>query len=184
MTETAYSEPKLRELVLYVAHRLRDDRAGGATKLNKVLYFAEFAHVRRTGRSITGAQYQKLTQGPAPRRLVPIRDALIRSGAAELVTETFLGYEQHRLVPRASADVSLFTDDELATVDGVLRDLRHLTAKQVSDLSHAEPGWHLVDDGEVIPHAAALLAPEYVQTPTSERLARAIAERHGATPAR
>jgi len=184
MTEIPYDEPKLRELVLYVADQLRDDRAGGATKLNKVLYFAEFAHVRRTGQSITGAQYQKLAQGPAPRRLLPIRDGLIRSGDAELVTETFLGYEQHRLVPRKPADVSLLTDDELASVDAVLRDLRHLTAKQVSDLSHAEPGWNLVDDGDVIPHASALLAPEYVETPTSERLARAAAERYGFTPSR
>ena len=47
MNQIRYDERKLRELVLYAAARLRDDRAGGATKLNTVLYFAEFARMRR-----------------------------------------------------------------------------------------------------------------------------------------
>lgn len=178
MSAETYNEPKLRELVLYVADRLREDRAGGATKLNKVLYFADFAYIRRTGASITGTVYQKLPQGPAPKRLIPLRDALIAAGDAELVTESFLGYEQHRLVARRQADVSMFDPAELACVDEVLTDLRHLTAKQVSDLSHAEPGWTLVEQGDVIPHAAALLAPQYVDTPTSNRLARDVALRY------
>ena len=37
MGRVEYDERKLRELVLYVAERLDQDRAGGATKLNKVL---------------------------------------------------------------------------------------------------------------------------------------------------
>jgi hypothetical protein len=179
MSEIRYDEAKLRELVLYTAARLRDDRAGGATKLNKVLYFAEFAHMRRTGVPITGADYQKLPQGPAPRRLRPIRDALVAAGDAEIVSESFLGYEQHRLVPSRVADTSLFTTGELATVDEVVEDLRDLTAKQVSDLSHAEPGWQLVDDGETIPFAAAFIAPEHVDTPTSEQLSRDVARGRG-----
>jgi hypothetical protein len=178
MSAATYNEPKLRELVLYVADRLREDRAGGATKLNKVLYFADFAYIRRTGSSITGAVYQKLPQGPAPTRLVPLRDALIAAGDAELVTESFLGYEQHRLVARRPADLSMFDPSEIACVDEVLTDLRHLTAKQVSDLSHAEPGWAIVEPGDVIPDAAALLAPQYLDTPTSDRLVHEVAARY------
>lgn len=41
-----YDETKFTELLLYVAGRLADDRAGGATKLNKVIFFTEFTHVR------------------------------------------------------------------------------------------------------------------------------------------
>lgn len=162
-----YDEAKLAELVVLVAGRLSDDRAGGATKLNKVLYFADFAHFRRTGRSITGAEYQKLPQGPAPRRLLPVREKLLRDHSVELRIETFLGYTQHRLVPLRDADAAIFSAEELETVDEVLADLRNLTAKQVSDLSHAEPGWLLVDEGEVIPYEASLIAPR----------------QHGATPA-
>lgn len=176
--DVIYDERKLTELVLYVSKRLETDRAGGATKLNKVLYFADFAHVRRTGRPITGAEYQKLPQGPAPRRLLPVRTALVERGDAEVRRETYLGYEQHRLVAKRDPDLSVFDADELESVDRVLEDLAHLTAAQVSSLSHAEPGWLLVDEGETIPYAAALIAPEQIHTPTSKRLATEVADRY------
>ena len=130
--KVAYDEGKLTELVMYVADRLREDRAGGATKLNKILFFADFAHVRRTGEPITGAQYQKLRQGPAPRRIKPVRDALVAAGAANVVREEFLGYELHRLVPLRTPDLSVFTKVELDTIDQVLADLDGLNARQVS----------------------------------------------------
>jgi uncharacterized phage-associated protein len=174
-----YDEAKFIELVLYVADRLRDDRAGGATKLNKALYFADFAQVRRTGRPITGAEYQRLPHGPAPRRLIPVRRLLIQRGEADVRTESFLGYEQQRLLPRRPPDTTLFTDDEMATIDGVLDDLAHLTALQVSDLSHEEPGWRLTRDGEVIPFETALIAKHQPVTPTARALAADVTRGYG-----
>jgi uncharacterized phage-associated protein len=162
-----------------VAGHLHSDRSGGATKLNKVLFFADFAHVRRTGRPITGAAYQKLEHGPAARRLRPVRDDLIAKGEAELHEEEFLGYQQHRFVPLREADLTVFTTDELATINKVLADLDGLNARQVSDLSHDEAGWRLVDFGDDIPYEAALVGARQVSTPTSKRLEREVAERLG-----
>jgi uncharacterized phage-associated protein len=174
-----YSEAKFTEMVLYVAARLRDDRSGGATKLNKVLYFADFAHVRRHGRPISGAEYQKLPQGPAPRRLKPVRQRLVDGGDATVETEDFLGYTLHRLVPGREADVSVFDADERATLDKVLDDLAGMTAAQVSELSHQEPGWRLCDEGETIPYQMAHAGNPQIVTPTARRLARDVAERYG-----
>ena len=181
--KAVYDESKFIELLLHVAELLGSDRAGGATKLNKVMFFADFAHVRRTGVPITGAEYQKLAQGPAPRRLKPVRDALVAAGEAQLVREEFLGYELHRLVPLRTADLSVFTATELATIEQVLADSHGLNARQVSDLSHEEAGWRLVDDGDVIPYEAALVGARQVSTATSHRLQREAAEQHGLLPA-
>lgn len=178
-----YDERKLTELLIHVADRLASDRAGGATKVNKVLFFADFAHVRRTGSPITGADYQKLEHGPAPRRLKPVRDRLIADGDADLRAEDFLGYVVHRLVPNRAADLSLFSVDELATIDKVIEDLEGLNARQVSDLSHEEAGWRLVEMGEVIPYEAALVGSPQVSTPTGRRLQQEVAEQHGLLPA-
>lgn len=178
-----YDERKFTELLLYVAERLQSDRAGGATKLNKVMFFADFAHVRRTGTPITGAEYQKLPQGPAPRRLKPVRDSLTASGQARVATEEFLGYELHRLVTLRPPDITVFSAVELETIDHVLADLEGLNARQVSDLSHEEAGWRLVDEGDVIPYEAALVGARQASTPTSQRLQREVAERHGYLPA-
>lgn len=157
-----YDEAKLAELLLYVADRLADDPAGGATKVNKVLFFAEFAHMRSHGRPISGAEYQKLERGPAPRRLKPVRRSLVDAGAAEVVEETYLGYQQHRLRALRPADLSLFSDSEIRSVEQVLAELRGRSARDVSDLSHTELGWQMVDDGETIPYEAAYLRPPVV----------------------
>lgn len=178
-----YDEHKFKELLPYVADRLSGDRAGGATKVNKVLFFADFTHVRRTGTAITGAEYQKLPQGPAPRRLLPVREQLLASSEARLVRDEFLGYEVHRLVPVRAADTSVFTASELETINGVLADLEGLNARQVSDLSHDEAGWQLTSDGEIIPYESALVGARQVRTPTSERLEREVAATYGLAPA-
>lgn len=177
--EVRYDEAKFTELVLYVAGRLRGDRAGGATKLNKVLFFAEFTHLRRHHAVISGCEFQKLTHGPAPRQLLPVRRRLLAAGEAELVEEDFLGRPQQRLVPRRPADLSAFTKEELASVDDVLEQLGGMTGTQVSELSHQEPGWRLTEIGETIPFATAFLDFPQVTTDTSARLEAEVAERYG-----
>jgi len=153
-------EAKLAELILYVADKTRADHRGGAVKLNKYLYFAEFSAVRRLGHPITGVAYQKLARGPAPRRLVPIRDALIANGSARLQRrQDAFGYEHTDLIPLRHPDLSRFSGEEIRIVDEVIDELLSLTGAQVSDLSHREAGWIMVKVGDTIPYELALVAP-------------------------
>ena len=48
--QATYHERKLTELLLYVAERLTTD-VSGAAKIDKVLYFADFAHGFRQQRN-------------------------------------------------------------------------------------------------------------------------------------
>jgi Protein of unknown function (DUF4065) len=178
-----YNESKFTEMLVHVAGRLASDRNGGATKLNKVLFFADFSHVRRSGSAISGAEYQKLQHGPAARRLKPVRDKLVAAGEMRLAREEFLGFEVHRLVPNREASLAAFSSAELETIDRVLHDLDGLNARQVSDLSHEEAGWHLVEFGDVIPYASAPVGSRQVSTPTSRQLQHDVAERYGLLPA-
>ena len=177
--DVAYDESKFAELLLHVASRLHDDRAGGATKLNKVLFFVEFTHLRRHQRVVSGCEFQKLPHGPAPHQLLPVRRRLIDSGAAGLIEEDFLGRPQHRLVPKRAADLTQFTAEELQTIEDVLAEFARMTGTQVSELSHQEPGWRLTEIGEVIPFSTAFLDFPQAPTPTSERLSKSVAERYG-----
>ena len=165
-----YREDKLSELVLYIAQRILGDRAAGATKVNKYLYFADFSAVRRFGRPITGAEYQKLPFGPAPRRMAPVRERLVRNGDVRLEERMdALGYVHHELVPLREPRTELFTEEELRLVDEVIEQLRASSAAEVSRLSHREAGWQMVGDGETIPYELAfVLAPEQAEpTPRS-----------------
>ena len=61
---------RLAELILYIAEKCEHDPGFGAVKLNKILAFADFSSYFETGKPITGAEYMRLPQGPAPRRLL------------------------------------------------------------------------------------------------------------------
>ncbi len=173
------NEGKLAELVLYIAKRLLDDPKGGATKINKILFSAEFAHMRLHGVPITGVEYQKLAQGPAPRRLLPVRDRLIGQGSAELVRDRYLGYPLDRLVPRREPNLELFTADEIDQVDQAIEALWNKTAAEVSELSHREVGWQMVATGETIPYEAAFLAPRFEVTESMRQHAEQLAKQLG-----
>jgi hypothetical protein len=166
-------EDKLAELLLYVA----DQSAAGSAKVNKILFFAECTHVRRTGRPITGVEYQKIERGPAPRRLRPVRTDLVRQGSARVQEEMYLGYVQHRLVPLRPAHTELFEPSELEAVDEVLAMYHAHTGADLSAISHEEPAWPLFAEGETIPYAVAFLSGD---TPGESVLAHAkeLAERY------
>lgn len=173
-----YDEAKFAEFLLYVTRRLEGDPAGGAVKLNKVLFYAEFAHVRAHGRPITGAEYQKLENGPAPRRLLPVRQRLIERGDAELRTETYLGRSQKRLVALREPDETRFGPEELRAVDEALTELHGRSATDVWQLSHGEVGWRMVGDGDTIPYEAAYLRPAVRTEAVREHARRLAAERN------
>jgi hypothetical protein len=168
-------EEKLGELILYAAGQLRDDPTGGAVKLNKVLFFSECSFVRSHGVPITGAAYQKLPQGPAPRQLVPVRERLIASGAATLEVSEYFGKPQHRLIPRREPDSDALSKDEMDTVDQVIHALWGKTGAQVSDVSHRELGWQMVDEGEDIPLSTAYLPRKAVMSEAARQRARELA---------
>lgn len=176
VTETG-SETKFAELLLYVAYAVADDPTGGATKINKILFFSDFAHYRKHLTPITGVSYQKLANGPAPRRLLPIRDSLVAGGDAEIVQDSYLGYRMIRLRPLRVARVDLFTDEELRDVDQVVSWLWAKTAREVSVISHDEMGWKMVEEGDDIPYSAALLAKSAPLTDSIRSHARTLAER-------
>ena len=83
--EFRYDEDKFRELILYIAHKCSDNPGFGDTRLNKVLFFSDAFALQYLGEPVTGARYQKLKYGPAPRALLPVRREM--EAAGDLRTE-------------------------------------------------------------------------------------------------
>lgn len=148
---------KFNELLLYIAEKSETDRRFGATKLNKLLFYADFAYYRYRGKSITGHSYQKLEHGPAPRAFVPVVKQMEEDGECKVVERVHYGRPQKRLVALRRPDLSVFSADEIAFVDALIRDLWPLSAKEVSEKSHEFIGWKLANFGETIPYQATLV---------------------------
>ena len=131
---------KFKELILYTSERLANDPWFGATKLNKVLYYADVYSWQELDVPITGARYFRLDNGPAPRALLPIRREMMDHGELRIEQRTTKGKPQHRTIPLRSANRELFSPKEVAIMDRVIEELRPLTASEVSKRSHTA-GW-------------------------------------------
>ncbi|MGD2059276.1 MAG: Panacea domain-containing protein [Acidimicrobiia bacterium] len=172
-----HEEDKTAELVLLVAKHTEDDPTAGSTKLNKILYFAEVSHLRRTGQPITGSEYQKQPHGPTLRRMPPVVRQLENEGAAKEVEEDYFGYAQKKLVALRDPDLSGFSAIEIESVMDMIRQFWGKSAKEVSDISHEDPGWRAVDIGETIPLELAFVTQPEVTEAIRER-ARQLASDH------
>lgn len=132
-----FNEQKLKELILYIASQCKEDVFFGATKLNKLLFFADFLAYERLGRPITGADYMVIEHGPAPRRLIPLREEMLEDGDICIEQRPY----QTRIVASREPNLGDFSRKELAIVDYVIRVLRDIDAESVSDLTHQLPAW-------------------------------------------
>ena len=165
MFRPEFDSRKFRGMILYVADHARrtGDKYFGAVKLNKILYYSDFIAFQRFNFPITGASYQKLREGPAPRELLPERKSMIDAGLVELKQVPVFNYVQSRLVPLADSvdPLQWLTQDEVDVIDLVLAEFNGMTGAELSERSHKEQGWILADEGEYIPYETASLEPMY-----------------------
>lgn len=143
---------KLQEILLYIATESSDDPYFGATKLNKILFVADFSAYAYLGESITGATYVHQSYGPVVRELPAAQQALLEGNRAHIVERGHLNYTQKRLTPKSSPNLSLFSRDELDIVNEAIRQVEQMTATQLSDWTHTLQPWLASAVGEVIPY--------------------------------
>ncbi len=160
-------DEKLRQLILYIAKASEEDPYFGSVKLNKLLFYADFLAYVSYGKSITGQEYRKLREGPAPRRLLEIREAMIQAGDLELVSVPVGPYTQLRPQAKRDTDLVAFTAEELLLIDSMVGEYFGTRAADISRDSHTFLGWQLVEENETIPYEYALLAK--FEPPESEQ---------------
>ncbi len=154
---TKAKSKKFRELILYVARETEADPKCGKTKLYKILFYSDFWAYSKLGHSISGQEYQKLENGPAPRRAYPEIKAMLASQLCAWGVRDYFGREQQKLLALREPDLSEFTGEEISIVRDVIRILWPYGASEVSDLSHRFIGWQLAEQGEIIPYSTVSL---------------------------
>lgn len=149
---------RLKDMVHYVVRHTTPERLG-ATKLNKVLWFADVMHYRLHGRTISGATtYQKNHYGPTPEGIGHVLSELKKDGAiAERGSMTPAG-PRREYVWLEDVDASVFTAEEVDTILQVIEWATQMSAKEISDLSH-DTLWEETPLGCAISVAAASVSP-------------------------
>ncbi|WP_158531560.1 Panacea domain-containing protein [Hyphomonas sp. GM-8P] len=169
---------RFRELVLYICKKCENQEYFGATKLNKILYYSDFAAYQRLELPITGAAYRKLKFGPAPEAMVPIRDEMIENGLVRIDERNYpSNRNEKRLIALREPDVSLFIRAEIEIVDEIIEKFKHKNGTEVSDLSH-DIRWKTVEMNTLMPYDMVWLSDEPVTQEDIKRT-RELAKQYG-----
>lgn len=144
---------KLAAAAHLVIARLPPDSLG-ATKLNKILWFADCEHYRRHGRSLTGeTEYVRRDNGPCPLGMPGTIEALKRSGQIAEALQPISNYVRREFTALAEPDVSAFTAEEVDILLSVALEIAPMSARQASDMSH-DALWEATYSGERMSVAA------------------------------
>lgn len=118
------------------------------TKLNKLLFYADFLHFKYHGVSISGTTYNRLQYGPVPERY----NTLFESIPAIEMVENDYGI---KAITNRSIGGSTFTESEFTILQMVSEKFIAMNAKQIADYSHQEKCWIEVEHNEKIPYSYA-----------------------------
>lgn len=126
------------------------------TKLNKLLWYADFLHFKRHAVSITGAHYAHCPHGPTLDKF-DVLFAYMKDGARELRAEDRFSGDLTWEVLRAvhEPNLTLFSDTELHTLSEVKTKFDGYSSNRLSELSHAEKGYKETNDGDLISYTYA-----------------------------
>ena len=114
------------------------------TKLNKVLFYADFFMFKQSGFSMSGVQYRAIPMGPVPNNFNSIFEYLANKGELAISYTNFANGgagEQFRPNPNKTFDKKLFTESELKILESVVERFKNTSTDEIIEISHKEKAW-------------------------------------------
>lgn len=140
---TGYVKPnlsKLAEMVVFFAEKMQPYK----TKLNKLLFYADFSMFRKTCFSISGTQYKAISMGPVPLHFNSLFDYLARNGDVDINYTTFpdggIG-EQFKPYLNRKFNPEIFTEMEREIIESVALRFKDTSTDEIIEISHREKAW-------------------------------------------
>ncbi len=140
---SGYRNPSLEkftEMVVYFSHNLSPFK----TKLNKLLFYADFSMYKQSCFSISGVRYNAINMGPVPNNFQSIFEYLANTNEIEIYTTEFPnGYtgEQFKVRKDRVFNAKLFTENEIETLEKVAALFKDTSTTDIIELSHLEVAW-------------------------------------------
>jgi Protein of unknown function (DUF4065) len=148
----ARSPQKFRELILYLAKLSETDPKCNRTKLNKLLFYADFRAYDYLGASISGESYQKRDFGPTPGSFMPAVEELESQRACIWADRTYHGKPAKKLIALREPNLKVFTPEEVDLIRDTVAEFAPFDASEISERSHQFSGWQSAENGEEIPY--------------------------------
>jgi len=125
------------------------------TKLNKLMFYADFLHFKDYVLSITGAKYAHVPFGPAPTNYDLYFPLMIRQGLLAVEEIDYGGYLGEKYTSLINPDLNIFSEGELRVLSIVKEFFRGYKANEISEYSHVEKGYQETSNGKMISYRYA-----------------------------
>lgn len=140
---TGYRKPslsRLKEMVVFFAHKVPSYK----TKMNKLLFYADFLCFRELGVSMSGARYKAIPYGPVPDKFQTLFENLAETGVIDLVYIPMdNGGRKEKLIGREDRpfNLNLFTETEISFLEQIVARFIDTSPSDIVEISHKEIGW-------------------------------------------
>ncbi|GAL68324.1 type II toxin-antitoxin system antitoxin SocA domain-containing protein [Jejuia pallidilutea] len=140
---SGYRKPnfdKLVEMVVFFTERVK----ATPTKMNKLLFYADFLNYKLTGVSISGTRYFAHTHGPVPEKFRTLFDYLANEQMVDLISVQYpsgLVGEEFAKNPNKTFENTLFKASELDILNSIATKFEKHNASEIRALSHEEKAW-------------------------------------------
>ena len=140
---TGFSKPSIKkatEMVVFFAEKMQPYK----TKLNKLLFYADFLMFGQCVRSISGMRYRAIDMGPVPDNYDSLFEYIRNQGDVETERLVFSeGHTGERFIPVADRPFNpgLFSETERSVLELVYKRFENATAKEMVEISHQEKAW-------------------------------------------
>jgi transcriptional regulator with XRE-family HTH domain len=130
---------KINNMILFFAEKMRPYK----TKMNKLLFYADFYHFRKTCYSISGMSYKAIQKGPAPKNYDWIFDNSMEKRFVTIRLTDFGDYMGEQFLPtgQVAFDESLFVPSELKAMNEIAICFTGDTVNEIVNKSHEEDAW-------------------------------------------
>ena len=131
---------KFGQMVVFFSEKLKPFK----TKLNKLLFYADFMMFSKTGYSISGAQYIAINMGPVPHNFNGLYEYFCKNSLVDIQYITFReGAVGEKFLPNPDKafDRSIFSDSELEVLEKIAKRFETTSTNDIINLSHLEMGW-------------------------------------------
>lgn len=146
----SFNREKLFQVIQFFAEELKPFK----TKLNKLLFYADFVHFRDTGQSITGLKYTAIQYGPVPNNYDMLFGALSAMDFIDIEYSMTEYGEVERIVPNPEYqfDQSKLVESEMKVIKFIANHFRSTSASKIAEISHRESAWRdNIEEKRVIP---------------------------------
>ncbi|MGA7722544.1 MAG: type II toxin-antitoxin system antitoxin SocA domain-containing protein [Ignavibacteriaceae bacterium] len=136
---TGFSMPAFDKFANMVLFFIND--APFKVKLNKLLFFADFANFKYSGYSISGCKYAAIPMGPVPNDYSLIFGLL---ESKEYLTTTLVKIkdkEYDKFIPLKKFNKSLFNASEIDILQQVSNKFKSLPTEKIKNITHEDKAW-------------------------------------------